>query len=465
MTDRLHLEPRHRQLLEALLRKHLPDVDVWAYGSRVNGRSHDGSDLDLVLRGPDLAEIPADQLRDFEGAVRESTIPFLVEARDWARLPERFHREIERGYVALTDPPSSSTGDARTRARLGDCIEFNDATYSPRKDAWSFVNYLDTGNIIANRIAAVQRFDLDKDPLPVRARRKVRPGDIVLSTVRPNQRHFGILRDLPKNFLASTGFAVFRGQADVADTDYLYWFLTQDRIVDQLQTIAEHSTSAYPSIRPADIESLGIRLPPLAEQGAIAHILGALDDKIELNRRMNRTLEAMAQAIFKDWFVNFGPVRAKMEGRAPYLPPETWDLFPDRLVDSELGEIPEGWEVSEIGAEVDVVGGGTPSTKDPTYWNGGRHCWATPKDLSKLASTALLGTDRKITDAGVQQISSGLLPRGTVLLSSRAPIGYLAITEVPTAVNHCCPTNFVVWRVEVERFLVPAVLVGAVTGH
>ena len=101
MTDRLRLLPRHRDILLALLRKHLPDTEVWAYGSRVNGRGHDGSDLDLVLRGPGCDEIPLARLTDFEEAVRESTIPFLVEARDWARLPERFRREIEREHVVL----------------------------------------------------------------------------------------------------------------------------------------------------------------------------------------------------------------------------------------------------------------------------------------------------------------------------------------------------------------------------
>ena len=103
MADRLHLLPKHRRALVALLRKHLHGVEVWAYGSRVNGRSHDGSDLDLVLRGLGLKEIPSDQLGDFEEAVRESNIPFLIEARDWARLPERFHREIERDHVVLVD--------------------------------------------------------------------------------------------------------------------------------------------------------------------------------------------------------------------------------------------------------------------------------------------------------------------------------------------------------------------------
>ena len=91
MADRLHLPPRHRRTLDALLREHLPDVEVWAYGSRVNGRSHDGSDLDLVLRGPKLQVLPAQQLADFAGAVCESTIPFLVEARDW--------RDCRNGFV------------------------------------------------------------------------------------------------------------------------------------------------------------------------------------------------------------------------------------------------------------------------------------------------------------------------------------------------------------------------------
>lgn len=101
MTDCLRLSPRHRELLEKLFESHLPEVEVWAYGSRVNGRGHEGSDLDLVLRGADLSEIPFEQMESLWEALRESPIPFLVEARDWARLPESFHREIERKYVRL----------------------------------------------------------------------------------------------------------------------------------------------------------------------------------------------------------------------------------------------------------------------------------------------------------------------------------------------------------------------------
>ena len=109
MADNLHLQRRHRQLIEDLARRHLPGIEIWAYGSRVNGQSHDGSDLDLVLRGPNLAETPALQLADFKDALRYSTLPFLVDVHDWARLPESFHRRIEREYVVLQAASGAKT--------------------------------------------------------------------------------------------------------------------------------------------------------------------------------------------------------------------------------------------------------------------------------------------------------------------------------------------------------------------
>ena len=140
-------------------------------------------------------------------------------------------------------------------ATLGECAELSDSTYSP-KEAWPVINYLDTGSISENRISEIQVLESGKDKIPSRARRKVQPGDIVYSTVRPNQKHFELLNSVPENFLASTGFAVLRGKAGIADTEFLYWFLAQDRIVDYLHSIAENSTSAYPSIRPSDLEQL-----------------------------------------------------------------------------------------------------------------------------------------------------------------------------------------------------------------
>ena len=106
MTDRLDLPHRHRRQVEALLDKHIPDTEVWAYGSRVTGMSHAASDLDLVLRSPTLEQIPAARLASLEEAFEQSNIPILIQAHDWARLPERFHKEIEQQYVVLQGMPS-----------------------------------------------------------------------------------------------------------------------------------------------------------------------------------------------------------------------------------------------------------------------------------------------------------------------------------------------------------------------
>ncbi len=184
------------------------------------------------------------------------------------------------------------------------------------------------------------------------------------------------------------------------------------------------------------LEKLVIPLPPLTEQRAIASVFGSLDDKIELNRRMNVTLETMARTLFQSWFVDFDPVRSKLDGRQPAgLDKATAALFPASFQNSEVGHIPVHWTVEPVGDVVDCVGGGTPSTAEPEYWEGGTHHWTTPKDFSSLQAPILLDTDRKLTNAGIAKISSGLLPAGTLLLSSRAPVGYLALAGIPVAIN------------------------------
>ena len=237
-------------------------------------------------------------------------------------------------------------------------------------------------------------------------------------------------RDIPAILNQRVGRFTVK-DAKKLDERFLYYCVTSPEFRERVESLGYGSVQ--PNVSPKAIHGIEIPLPAIKYQMAISGFLGTLDDKIELNRRMNETLEAMARAFFRDWFVDFGPTRAKMAGRDPYLAPDLWALFPDTL-DAETG-LPKGWELSQIGEEIEAVGGGTPSTKEPAFWDGGGHHWATPKDLSKLSSPVLLDTDRKITDAGARKISSGLLPVGTVLLSSRAPIGYLAITEVPTAVN------------------------------
>ena len=214
-----------------------------------------------------------------------------------------------------------------------------------------------------------------------------------------------------------------------------YFFRSAD---GQHELLKNASTVGTPGIgQPlSSLRSIKVPLPPLPEQKAIVAVLGALDDKIELNRRMNATLEAMARALFQSWFVDFDPVRAKLDGRKPSaIDPDVAALFPDTFQEAEVGHIPKGWTVQPVGEVVDCVGGGTPSTAEPSYWVGGTHHWTTPKDFSALEAPILLDTDRKLTAAGIAKISSGLLPSGTLLLSSRAPVGYLAIAAIPVAIN------------------------------
>ena len=327
-TDRLHLSPRHREKLEALLCEHLPGIEVWAYGSRVNGESHDGSDLDLVLRAPGLQEVPIGPLADFTEALHDSTLPFLVEARDWARLPERFHKEIERGYVVLVEKKKQGEMNEWERTTLGEIVTLQrgfDLPATKRKPG-PYPVIASTGPVGTHNKAAVQ------GPGVVIGRSgSLGGGQFIKNDFWPLNTTLWV-KDFKNN-----------------DPKFCYFLLKS------LDLVQFNVGSGVPTLNRNHIHPLPVRKPPLYDQRAIAHILGTLDDKIKLNRRMNETLEAMVQVLFKSWFVEFEPVRAKMEGRwhpgesLPGLPAHLYDLFPDRLVESELGEVPEGWGAGTLG--------------------------------------------------------------------------------------------------------------------
>ncbi len=185
--------------------------------------------------------------------------------------------------------------------RLGTIVSTNQNTYSPKED-WQFVNYLDTGNITMNRVNEIQCINTLTDKLPSRARRKVKSNSIIYSTVRPNQLHYGIIKEQPENFLVSTGFAVIDVDFEKAVPDYIYYALTQQEVTEHLQAIAEQSVSAYPSIKPSDIENLELLLPDKNTQRKIVAILRSIDEKIKQNNEINNNLEQQAMAIFDNMF-------------------------------------------------------------------------------------------------------------------------------------------------------------------
>lgn len=183
------------------------------------------------------------------------------------------------------------------KVKLGDLCQINKNAYSV-SEKWKFVNYLDTGNLTEDQIQQLQYIETEKDKLPSRARRKVKYDDILYSTVRPNQHHYGIIKEIVPNMLVSTGFAVISVDKSKADSDFIYYYLTQTEIIETLHVIGEQSTSAYPSIKPSDITNLELFLPPLEEQKEISRVLRLLDKKIANNKKINHHLEEMINTLY-----------------------------------------------------------------------------------------------------------------------------------------------------------------------
>ena len=429
----IDLSPRQLATVKSILAEHVPECEVRAYGSRATWTARDYSDVDLAVVGK--GPLDREVIADLKEAFQDSDLPMRVDVLDWHSVSEEFREAIKAEMVVLPVRGSDRSHVATVwqEARLGDLVRLISGG-TPAKKRAAYWN----GAIPWASARDMKQFRLRDTIHHVTAEglangtKQVPVGTLLLLT-----RGMRLLKELPvcvtQRPMAFNQDVKALLPKDRIDRGFLaYLVLGNKHRLLNLVDLAGHGTGR---INSDELRALNVRLPPKPEQRAIAHVLGTLDDKIELNRRMNETLEAMARVLFKSWFVDFDPVRAKIEGRDTGLPDHLADLFPDRLVDSEMGEMPEGWEVSEIGKEVKAVGGTTPSTKNPSYWDQGHHCWATPKDLSKLDSPVLLETNRRITNAGLRKISSGALPVGTVLLSSRAPIGYLAITEVHTAVN------------------------------
>lgn len=245
------------------------------------------------------------------------------------------------------------------------------------------------------------------------------PNDVLYGKLRP---YFQKVYYPNFKGVCSTDIFVVKSKKNI-DSKFLFYLLASD----EFTTIANAGSTGTRMPR-ADWKHLSStiwNLPDLPTQTAIAEILSSLDDKIELNNKINQELENLAQTLFKQWFIDF---------EFPNENGEPYKSSGGEMVDSELGEIPKGWEVGTLSEILDVKGGTTPSTKEAKYWNGSIN-WTSPRDLSNLKFPLLIDTEKKITELGLSKISSGLLPKGTLLLSSRAPIGYLAITNIETAIN------------------------------
>ncbi len=291
-------------------------------------------------------------------------------------------------------------------------------------------------------------------------------GDLVF----PHRGAIGQVGIIPatetSRFMLSTSLMKLTCNQEIVDPLFVFYFF---RSTLGRHALLQHaSTVGTPGIgQPlTSLRSIRLPIPPLPEQRAIAHILGTLDDKIELNRRRNQTLEAMARALFQDWFVDFGPVRAKMEGRArrdgarngqprtpqasdlpwpgaeagagaqgePYLPAHLWQLFPDRLDDEGK---PEGWKMQPLSELLTIIGGGTPKTSVEEYW-GGDIPWFSVVDTPSASDVFVVATEKTITTQGLAGSSARLITKGTTIISARGTVGNLAIAGRDMTFNQSC---------------------------
>ena len=429
----IDITAKQRQTVLALLARHLPNTTAWVYGSRAKWTSRPQSDLDMVVFAtPEQAS----RVSDLEEAFEESNLPFRVDLFVWDAVPDQFRKKIEREHVVLLAVEEPDIVDQFDVVRLGDVASVRSG-YAFKSSDWVDtgipvvkIQNVKSGSLVMDGCSFVSpqvasdagEFELQHNDILIAMTGYI--GDIAMV------RH----RDLPAVLNQRVGRFSIRDPNRI-DNRFLFYSLRYKGVRKKIENLGYGS--AQPNVSPSLVHSVDIPLPPLSEQRAIAHILGTLDDKIELNRRMNETLEAMARALFKSWFVDFDPVRAKMEGRDTGLPQDIAELFPDRLVDSEIGEIPKGWKVGCVSDVCkSIENGGTPKRALREYWNGDVKWFKT----SELVDEPLLNSSEHITNLGLRNSSCKLWPAGTVLIALYASptVGRLGILEVSAAANQAC---------------------------
>ena len=377
--EMIDLSPRHLATVKSILAEHVPECEVRAYGSRATWTARDYSDVDLAVVGK--GPLDREVIADLKEAFQDSDLPMRVDVLDWHGVSEEFRDAIKAEMVVLSVRGSDRSHVATLwqEARLGDVVRLiSGGTPSKRRAAyWN-------GAIPWASARDMKQFRLRDTIHHVTAEglangtKQVPVGTLLLLT-----RGMRLLKELPvcvtQRPMAFNQDVKALLPKDRIDRSFLaYLVLGNKHRLLNLVDLAGHGTGR---INSDELRALDVRLPPKPEQRAIAGVLGTLDDKIELNRRINETLEAMARALFKSWFVDFDPVRAKMEGQETGLPAALADLFPDRLVDSELGFIPEGWRVTTLGDLIELAyGKSLPHRKRkpgnvPVYGSNGQVGW------------------------------------------------------------------------------------------
>ena len=433
----IDITAEQRKTVLALLARHLPNTTAWVYGSRVKWTSRPQSDLDLVaFATPEQSGRVSDLREVFE----ESNLAFRVDLFVWDEVPEQFRKQIEAEHVVLVEREERRVGGEwpimslrEAGVSLIDC-EHRTPPAAERGYPYVAIPQVKDGRINLNGVRRITRERFDEWT------RKADPKsfDIVLSR-RCNPGETGFVSEGLK-FALGQNLVLLRSDGTKVFKPFLRWLVRGPRWWDQVGVYINVG-AVFDSLKCGDIPGFRLPIPPLPEQRAIAHVLGTLDDKIELNRRMSQTLETMARALFKSWFVDFDPVRAKaaLKNHSPsrgsdwtverahaYLDrmdPDIAALFPDSFVDSELGPIPVGWEVKALGECFNLTMGQSPPGS--TYNEQGE---GLPFFQGRSDFGFRYPENRKFCAAPTR-----IAQPGDTLVSVRAPVG-----DINMAWERCC---------------------------
>jgi type I restriction enzyme S subunit len=327
---------------------------------------------------------------------------------------------------------SAMAGD-RHSVEIGSVAEIYDGPHATPKTVeegpiFLGIDSLDNGrlNLAATRHVTEEDFEIWS--------RRVKPaaGDLVFSY----ETRIGQAALIPKGLRCCLGrrLALIRPDHSKLSSRYLLYYYLSPHFQEFLRSRTMPG-STVDRIHLRNFPSFPIVLPPLSEQQQIANLLGSIDDKIELHRRMAETLETMAHALFKSWFVNFEPVRAKSEGRSTGLCDNLAALFPDDFAEDGL---PLGWRREPLLFHARLISGGTPKTEEAAYWDG-PILWASAKDVSQCRDQFLIGTERTITERGLEESATRLIPRlSTVVVARGATTGRHCMVGRDMAMNQTC---------------------------
>ena len=340
------IRPDHMRTVLEVLNRLIPDREVWAFGSRATWTARDTSDLDLAVIGN--APLDFRTLAALRDAFSESNIPYKVDVVDWATISETF-REIIRKDKVVIQKSIKNHWVSKKIGELGKVVTGKTPTTTDPENFGGPYPFITIPDLDGRHFIDCAQRTLSEKGAKALKNNVLPPYSVMLSCIATVGKTGITTR---KSFTNQQINSVIPNE-NIVDSLFLYYLFTQ--LGHKLESRGGGG-SVYANVSKSLFSNIEVNLPSnLSEQRAIAHILGTLDDKIDLNRRMNETLEAMAQALFKSWFVDFDPVRAKMEGRPTGLPKEIEDFFPDSFEDSELGEIPRGWEVTVLGEIINIL--------------------------------------------------------------------------------------------------------------